>query len=354
MTITERSGTSAAGPIRPPADFAPHVLDAYLRQRLGLTGDMRLERVAGGQSNPTWFVTYDDRRLVLRKKPAGEVLPSAHAVDREYRVMTALASTDVPVPTTLFYHDEPDIVGTPFYLMERLDGRVVHDNALPGMTPAERTAVYRSMAETLARLHAVDWAAIGLEGYGRPGNYFARQIARWTKQWQLSKTKELPDIERLITWLPEHIPADDLSTIVHGDFRVGNVMLHPTEPRVIGVLDWELSTLGHPLADLAHSCMAWHSSPDEFGGLVGLDLDALGLPDEADFTAVYYRHCGHDQRLLPFHHAFALFRFAVIFEGIAARSLAGNAAADDAAEMGALSARFAARAIEVVDGRPHG
>ncbi len=338
----------------PAADFAPAGLDAFLRGRLGVKGALQLERIAGGQSNPTYFVTYDDRRLVLRKKPTGEVLPSAHAVDREYRVLTALAATDVPVPKTLLYHDDEEIVGTPFYVMERLEGRVVHDNALPGMTPGERAAVYRSIAETLARLHAVDWAAVGLEGYGRPGGYFARQIARWTRQWQLSRTKDLPDIERLITWLPEHVPDDDRATIVHGDFRLGNLMLHPTEPRVIGVLDWELSTLGHPLADLAHSCMAWHSSPDEFGGLLGLDLDGLGIPDENAFAATYYRHCGHDLRLEPFHHALALFRFAVIFEGIAARALAGNAAAEDAAEVGKLAARFAARAIEVVDGRPHG
>jgi aminoglycoside phosphotransferase (APT) family kinase protein len=339
---------------RAAVDFAPGALDALLRRRLGVAGELRLERIAGGQSNPTYFVTYDDRRLVLRKKPAGLVLPSAHAVDREYRVMTALSQTAVPVPRTLFYHDEDDIVGTPFYLMERLEGRVVHDNALPGMAAEERAAVYRSMAETLAKLHAVDWQAVGLEGYGRPGGYFERQIARWTRQWQLSKTKDLPDVERLIVWLPEHVPPDELATVVHGDFRLGNVMLHPTEPRVVGVLDWELSTLGHPLADLAHSCMAWHSSPDEFGGLLGLDLQHLGIPDEAAFTEVYYRHCGHDLRLEPFHQAFALFRFAVIFEGIAARALAGNAAADDAADVGKLAARFAARAIEVVDGRPHG
>ena len=343
-----------AGAVRPAVDFAPEALDAFLRQRLRVAGELRLERIAGGQSNPTYFVTYDDRRLVLRKKPAGEVLPSAHAVDREHRVMTALFETDVPVPRTLFYHGEDDVVGTPFYVMERLEGRVVHDNALPGMAAEERAAVYRSMAETLAKLHAVDWQAVGLEGYGRPGEYFERQIARWSKQWQLSKTKELPDVERLIAWLPQHVPPDNLATIVHGDFRLGNVMLHPTEPRVVGVLDWELSTLGHPLADLAHSCMAWHSSPDEFGGLLGLDLEQLGIPDEAAFIEVYYRQCGHALRLEPFHHAFALFRFAVIFEGIAARALAGNAAAADAAEVGQLAARFAARAIEVVDGRPHG
>ncbi len=336
------------------ADFPTARLERHLRRRLPeLEGTMRLERVAGGQSNPTYFMTFPGRALVLRKKPAGEVLPSAHAVDREFRVLEALGRTDVPVPRALFYEDDAGIVGTPFYVMERLPGRVVHDNALPGMTAAERRAVYRSMAETLARLHAVDWAAVGLEGFGRPAGYFARTIARWTKQWQLSKTRALPDVEWLIDWLPGHIPADDTATIVHGDFRLGNLMLHPTEPRVVGILDWELSTLGHPLADLAHVCMAWHSRPDEFGGLLGLDLSGLGLPDEAAFVADYDRLAGHGQTLLPFHHAFALFRFAVIFEGIAARAKAGNAAAENAAEVGELAARFAARAVEVAHGRPH-
>jgi aminoglycoside phosphotransferase (APT) family kinase protein len=336
------------------ADFSPERLDRYLRRRLAdLDGAMQLERIAGGQSNPTYVVTYGNRDLVLRKKPAGEVLPSAHAVDREYRVLTALWRTDVPVPRTLFYEDDPAVVGTPFYVMERLAGRVVHDNALPGMTRDERRLVYRSMAETLARLHSVDWAGIGLEGFGRPAGYFARTIARWTRQWALSKTQDLPDIERLIAWLPAHIPDDDTATIVHGDFRLGNLMLHPSEPRVVGVLDWELSTLGHPLADLAHGCMAWHSTPAEFGGLVGLDLDVLGIPDEAAFLADYDRLAGHGCRLQPFHHAFALFRFAVIFEGIAARALAGNAAAENAGEVGKLAARFAARAVEVIDARPH-
>jgi aminoglycoside phosphotransferase (APT) family kinase protein len=250
------------------------------------------------------------------------------------------------VPRVVLYHPEDDVVGTPFYLMERLDGRVIHDNALPNMAPAERRSVYRSMAETLAKLHAVNPLAVGLEGFGRPNGYFARQIARWTKQWQLSRTRDVAEIEWLARWLPGHVPDDDQTAIVHGDFRLGNLMLHPSEPAVIGVLDWELSTLGHPMADLAHCCMAWRSAPEEFGGLLGLDLAALGIPDEAAFVADYDRESGASLKLLPFHHAFALFRFAVIFEGIAARAAGGNAAADNAAEVGRLSARFAARAVE--------
>ncbi len=344
---------SDAAPPPAPA-FDRGRLDRFLRGRLpGLGGEMLIERIAGGQSNPTFFVTYPDRRLVLRKKPDGPVLPSAHAVDREYRVLTALGETAVPVPRTILYTDDEEIVGTPFYLMERLDGRVVHDNALPGFAPAERRAVYLSMAETLALLHAVDFAALGLGDFGRPGGYFSRQIARWTRQWELSKTRELADIERLIDWLPAHVPADDAAAIVHGDFRLGNLMLHPTEPRVVGILDWELSTLGHPLADLAHAAMAWHSTPAEFGGLVGLDRAALDIPEESAFLDAYGAVASHGLRLEPFHHAMALFRFAVIFEGIAARARAGNAAADNAAEVGRLSARFARRAVEVIDGVAH-
>jgi len=329
-------------------------LDRFLRSAIpGLRGEIALERVAGGQSNPTYFVSYPDRRLVLRKKPAGAVLPSAHAVDREYRIISALADSGVPVPKTVLFYPDEDVVGTPFYIMERLDGRVFHDSALPGLDAEERRAVYRDFAATLARLHAVDWAALGLSDYGRPGNYFARQIGRWTKQWQLSKTRDLPDIDRLIEWLPNHIPQDDVATIVHGDFRLGNLMFHPTEPRVIAVLDWELSTLGHPLADLAHSITLWHARPQDYGGLVGLDLDRLGIPGAAGFVADYESLGRREASLQPFHVAFALFRFAVIFEGIAARALAGNAAAANAGEVGALSEVYARRAVEVVEGRSH-
>jgi aminoglycoside phosphotransferase (APT) family kinase protein len=334
-----------------PADFDPAKLETFLRGAIaGLDGGMRLERISGGQSNPTYRVAFVDRRLILRKKPAGAVLPSAHQIDREYRVQLALRGTGVPVPDMVLYHEAPDVVGTPFYIMSELLGRVLQDTALPGFLPPDRRAVYGSAAQALARLHAVDWQAAGLTDFGKPGNYFARQVARWTRQWELSKTRDLPDVERLIRWLPEHIPNDDLTTIVHGDFRIGNLMLHATEPRVIGVLDWELSTLGHPLADLAHFCIAWHSAPAEYGGISGLDLAALGLPSQTEFADDYYRACGHPARLQPFHQAFALFRFAVIFEGIAARARAGNAAAENAAEVGHLSAAFARHAVDVLDG----
>jgi aminoglycoside phosphotransferase (APT) family kinase protein len=324
-------------------------LDAFLRPRVdGAAGEMRVERVSGGQSNPTFFVAYDDRQLVLRMQPAGTLLPSAHAVDREYRIIRALAGSAVPVPDALLFCEDRGVIGTMFYIMERLEGRVFHDAGLRGADPAERGQMYRAFATTLAALHNVNPAAIGLADYGRPNGYFARQIARWGRQWELSRTREDPTVERLREWLAANVPDDDPASIVHGDFRIGNVMFHPTEPRVIGVLDWELSTLGHPLADLAHSCIVWHSRPDEHGGLAGLDLPALGIPDRAAFEADYYVSAGHGLRITGFHMAFALFRFAVIFEGIAARARAGNAAATDAAEVGRLSTVMAARAAEIV------
>jgi aminoglycoside phosphotransferase (APT) family kinase protein len=324
-------------------------LDTWLRASLGsLSGSPRIERIGGGQSNPTFFVDYDDRQLVVRKQPPGTLLPSAHAVDREYRVISPLADTNVPVPRALAFCADRGVIGTPFYVMERLHGRVFHDCTLPGLMPAERTSMYRAMARTLAALHGVDPASVQLSDYGRPGGYFARQIARWTRQWEASRTREDPNIDRLIAWLPAHVPPGDVVAISHGDFRIGNLMFHETEPRIIAVLDWELSTLGHPLADLAHACIAWQTAPDEYGGLLGLPLAAEGIPEQSLFEADYAAASRHGMRLEPFHMAFALFRWAVIFEGIAARARAGNAASADAARVGPLAARFAARAAALI------
>ena len=335
----------------PPTDPDPKRLHAFLRTRLaGLDGPPALSRIAGGQSNPTYFVDYPDRAFVLRKQPAGELLPSAHAVDREYRVMDALAGTGVPVPRMILFHRERDVVGTPFYLMERVHGRVFADYALPGCTPSERAAMYDAMAATLAALHRVDFAAAGLADFGRPGNYFARQVARWTRQWEQSRTRENRWLELLIARLPGEIPPGDEVAICHGDFRMGNLMFAPDAPRVVAVLDWELSTLGHPLADVAYNAMAWRCLPHEYGGVLGLDLRALGIPTEHAYLERYYGLAGGG-RVQPFHFAFALFRFAVIFEGIASRAAAGNAVADNAAEAGKLGPAFARRAVEALDGR---
>lgn len=325
-------------------DFDPARLRAFLVARFG-PGETTLERAGGGQSNPTWLVAHAARRMVLRKKPAGPILPGAHAVEREFRALAALADTDVPVPRPILLHEDPEPLGTPFYLMERLDGRVFDDAALPGLAPAERRAILLAMAGTLARLHALDPDAIGLGDFGRSGDYFARQLSRWSRQLRASPGPAIPDLDRLADWLAERLPPDDgRRAIAHGDFRLGNLMFAPDAPRVIAVLDWELATIGHPLADAGFAVMPWRTAPDEYGGLLGLDLAACGLPSEADFLARYLAS-GGAPGLAPFHVAFALFRFAVIFVGIADRVRAGTAAGADAAAVAPLAARFAARGL---------
>jgi aminoglycoside phosphotransferase (APT) family kinase protein len=333
-------------------DFDPARLAGYLKARLPeLRGEMTPEPIVGGQSNPIWRLRFADQTVVLRKQPAGELLPSAHAVDREHRVQAALAATDVPVPRMLHLCEDKAVIGTLFYVMEALDGRVTQDSAIPGVAPAERAAMYDSMNDVLARLHRVDWKAVGLEGFGRPGSYFTRQINRWTRNWQASKTREIPEMERLIAWLPENVPpGDDETTIVHGDFRVGNLMFHPREPRVIAILDWELSTLGHPLADLAFNCILYHVPPEDYVGIVGRDREALGIPSEEDYVRRYCERVGRADGITPFHLAFSMFRFAVIFEGIAQRARIGTAASQDAREVGRLSVAYARHACRLIDG----
>ena len=334
-----------------PPDFDLTALDTYLRRVIpGLDGEPALERISGGQSNPTYFLSYPTHCTVLRMPPKGPLLPSAHAVDREHRIMHALRDTSVPVPQMLALCTDPDVIGRPFYVMARVEGRVFNDCSLPGVAPAERRAMYFAMAEILARLHHVDWHAAGLTDFGRVGGYYSRQIARWSKQWTLSKTREIPDIDRLIVWLGEHAPDESATTISHGDFRIGNLMFHPTEPRVVAVLDWELSTLGHPLADLSYSALGWRLRADEHMGMCDLDLAALGIPPEAEYLAHYQAHAPAFGALLPFHTAMSLFRLAVIFEGIAARAKSGSASAANAADLGRLSAAFARHAVEMIYG----
>jgi aminoglycoside phosphotransferase (APT) family kinase protein len=329
------------------ADFSLATLRRFLDGQFG-AAPLSIERVGGGQSNPTFYVSHGRNRLVLRKKPAGPILPGAHAVEREYRVLKALNGTDVPVPKVLLLCEDPGIVGTPFYLMERLDGRVFHDGGLADAAPGERRQLYWAMADAMARLHAVRPEEIGLGDYGRPGNYFARQIDRWTRQYEESQTASIPALDRVIDWLRGNQPADDgRVAIAHGDFRLGNVLFHPTRPEVLAILDWELSTLGHPLADLGYCCMSWHTAPDEYGGIRGLDRAALRLPEEDEFVARYYASAVPTAALRPFHIVFALFRFAVIFIGIADRARAGNAAGANAAKIAPLAERFSERAMEL-------
>ena len=332
-------------------EFSTDALASFLDGQFG-KATVSLERIGGGQSNPTFFLTHGRRRMVLRKKPAGAILPGAHAVEREFRVLKALEETGVPVPKAILLCEDTSVVGTPFYLMERMEGRVFHDCALSEVSPAERAPLYFAMAEAMATLHAVDPTRVGLADFGKPGNYFARQITRWSRQYDESPSPRIPALDKVIDWLRANQPADDgLVSIAHGDFRLGNMLFHPTEPRVVAILDWELSTLGHPLADLGFSCMPWHTAPDEYGGILGLDLAALNLPDEGSFVEHYYASSTHAAPLMPFHVVFALFRFAVIFVGIADRANTGNAASADADRVGPLAARFALRAEQLVNAR---
>lgn len=326
-------------------------LEQFLRSEIpGLSGDLRLEPVAGGQSNPTFFANFDNRRLVVRKKPDGPVLPSAHAVDREFRVLEALGKVGIAVPPVLLYHETGDVFGTSFYVMERVDGRIFHDSQLAGAPRSERFEMYRSAARMLAAIHKVDFEQAGLSTFGKHGNFFSRQIARWTHQWHLSKSHDLPEIDRLVEWLPANLPANDQTTVVHGDFRIGNLMFHPTEPHIVAVLDWELSTLGHPMADLAHSCIySWYVTPEEYGGILGLDFADHGLPTLSEFSRAYYEASNQSDRLEVFHIVLALFRNAVIFQGIASRAKAGNAASQNAAAVGKLAPIFARRAVDLIE-----
>ncbi|MBS0493722.1 MAG: phosphotransferase [Proteobacteria bacterium] len=319
-------------------------LTDYLRAH-GLAGSAQVavSVLAGGQSNPTFRVNAGDGRdYVLRKKPAGQLIASAHAIDREYRVMRALQDTGVPVPRMLHYCEGAGLLGTPFYVMEFLPGRVLMDQALPGMQPAGRGAIYREMNRVIAALHAVDYAAVGLGDYGKVGNYVARQTARWSRQCRESTVTMNDAMHRLMDWLPEHLPAGDETTLVHGDYRLDNLIFHPTEARVIGVLDWELSTLGHPLADLSYQCMAWRIPPTLWRGIGGLDLVALGIPSEQEYVAWYSQATGRDAAgAWDYYLAYNLFRMAAILHGIAQRAQDGNAASADAVETGAKAGPLA-------------
>lgn len=334
-------------------EFDSAALHVFLDERFGRSDSLSLDRISGGQSNPTFFLTHGERRMVLRKKPPGQILPGAHAVEREYRVLKALADTDVPVPKAILLHEDPALIGTPFYLMQRVEGRVFSDCSLATASKEERAPLYFAMADAMAKLHAVRPDVIGLENYGRPGNYFERQIGRWGKQWRESPSPRIASLDTLAEWLSANMPVDDGAvSIAHGDFRLGNMLYHPTEPRVVAILDWELSTLGHPLADLGFCCMPWHTAPDEYGGILGLDLHAAGLPTLEEFAERYYAQAAEPLRLTPFHIAFALFRFAVIWVGIADRARAGNATNGTGVEDALnLAECFSTRATSFVSGK---
>jgi len=337
--MTDYSVYQGTRPVAEAHRFDVAALERFMRDHVeGFHGGLRVEQFKGGQSNPTFrLVAGDGRTYVMRRKPPGKLLPSAHAVDREYRVVTALAQTDFPVARTYALCTDESVIGAMFYIMDCVEGRVLWDPQLPGMAPAERGAIFDEMNRVIARLHRVDYAAIGLGDYGKPGNYFQRQIDRWSRQYKASETEPIEAMDALIDWLPANVPAGDATSIVHGDFRLDNMVFHPDEPRVLAVLDWELSTLGHPLADFSYHAMVWRLSSAEFRGLRGCDLAAMGIPPEADYVARYLERTGMaapSAKDWAFCMAYNMFRAAAIFQGVMARALAGNAASASAMETG--------------------
>jgi aminoglycoside phosphotransferase (APT) family kinase protein len=293
-----------------------------------------LEQFRGGQSNPTYRI---NGKYVLRRKPPGKLLPSAHAVEREYRVIKALYPTGFPVAKPHLLCEDESVIGTAFYVMDYVAGRVLWDPALPGMTREQRAAIWDEQNRVVAELHSIDYRAIGLETFGKPGNYIGRQVERWSKQYRASETQRIEAMDSLISWLPHNIPPEAGTSVVHGDFRLDNTIFHPTEARILAVLDWELSTLGDPLADFAYHCMSWHIPPDKFRGMGGLDLAQLGIPGEGEYVARYCKRTGRkaiDPSHWDFYLAYNLFRIAAILQGIAKRVVDGTAASEHARDAG--------------------
>ena len=326
--------------------FDVAALEAYLREHLpGFAGPLTVEQFKGGQSNPTYKLITPQCTYAMRSKPGpvAKLLPSAHAIEREYRVMKALADTAVPVARMHLLCDDESVIGRAFFVMQFVDGRVLWDQSLPAFDRAARGAIYDEMNRVIAALHNVDVAAVGLADYGKPGSYFERQIGRWSRQYLASRTQSIPEMDRLIQWLPAHLPAsardESQVSVVHGDYRLDNLIFHATEPRIQAVLDWELSTLGHPLADFSYHCMAWHIPPGTFRGIGGLDHAALGIPSERDYVR---RYCERTGRADPdavmadwnFYMAYNLFRLAAITQGIAKRVVEGTAASAQARATG--------------------
>ena len=317
--------------------FDQKKLEAYMEENVPtFRGPLKVKQFKGGQSNPTYELSAPSGKYVLRRKPPGELLPSAHAVDREYRVMTALHQTGFPVPKTYALSMDPDIVGTPFFIMDKVEGRIFWEGVLPELQPKERTEIYDAMNETIARLHQTDYKAIGLEDFGKEGNYFARQISRWSKQYIASETETIPEMHKLIAWLPENIPAGDETSIVHGDYRLDNMILHPSKPEVLAVLDWELSTLGHPLGDFSYHLMQWYLPADaatSSSSLADVNLQKMGIPTADQYIAAYCAHTGRERiENLDFYFAYNFFRLAGILQGIVGRVRDGTAASEHAAQ----------------------
>ena len=326
-------------PVREAHRFDEAALAEYLKLQLdGFCEPFDILQFEGGQSNPTFLLDCGAHKYVLRKKPPGKLLPSAHQVDREYRVMKALEHSDVPVPRMFLLCKDETVIGTMFFVMEYVDGRLFSNVTLPGLSPGERRAIYFEMIRVLAALHSVDYEALGLSDFGKPGNYFARQIGRWSKQYVSARTDHIPSMENLMNYLLQNVPPDDTSCIAHGDYRLENMLFHPTEPKILALLDWELSTLGHPLGDLAYSCGAYHYNMPGNPSLVGICGAKTGIPTESEFVEEYCRRIGREG--IPnwnFYMAFAFFRLASILQGVYKRGLMGTASSTRALERGSLT-----------------
>ena len=334
--------------VRPAHRFDEARLASYLASNVpGFAGTLSVRQFEGGQSNPTFLLETKEGRYVMRKQPPGELLPSAHQVDREHRVMAALEETPVPVPRMYCVCNDPSVIGTKFYVMEMVEGRLFTETLLPDLSATERGAIYRDLARVLAALHRVDVDAVSLTDFGRPGNYYERQVRRWTKQYLASQTDEIEAMHRLIEWLPSHLPAQKKTVVVHGDYRLGNTLIHPTEPKIVAVLDWELSTLGDGLADLGYLCQDYHADSYTSEGLAAADLAALGIPSEEALLAEYCRHAGIDNWL--FYVIYNMFRSAAIVQGVYKRGLDGNASSEKALEYGEVARMRAERAWALVE-----
>ncbi len=326
-------------PVAPQHAFDQGALARWMAQHVeGFSGELKVEQFKGGQSNPTFLVEAGGKRYVLRRKPPGELLPSAHAVDREFRVIRALADTDVPVAKAHALCEDSSVIGAMFYIMDFVDGRVLWDPGLPGIEAGERRAYFDELNRVIAAMHRVDPQAVGLADYGKPGNYVERQVARWTRQYRAAETEPIAAVERLIEWLPARVPAGDEARLVHGDYRFDNVIFHPSQPRILAVLDWELSTLGHPMVDFAYHCMAWHMQAGEGSrGLAGLDLQALGIPSESEYLQWYLQRMGRPQPTREewvYFLVFGMFRLVGIVQGVKKRALQGNASSAQATQAG--------------------
>ena len=338
--------------IRPGHAFDADRMDAYLRTNIdGYKGPYSIQQFEGGQSNPTFLLETVSERYVLRKQPPGELLPSAHAVDREFRVMDALQGSEVPVPRMLSLCEDTSIIGTKFYVMSMVEGRLFTKTALPDLPRNQRRAVYLDMVRILAELHRLDPVSLGLQSFGKPGNYFARQVSRWTRQYQASETEKIKAMDSLIEWLPGHLPSEGKAVIVHGDFRLGNVLLDETSPKVVAVLDWELSTLGDGLADLGYWCQEYYGeTSDKPGMIAGQDLNELGIPRESELIKEYCRILKRDDlKNWIFYVIYNLFRSAGIIQGVYKRGLDGNASSTQALEYEGVARKRSELAWQLVE-----